>query len=417
MLLSQKTRIRLDPIQSNIMGHLCYAAYKLWNVCNYERLHYQELGLKKAPDWYEQKASHKEDLWYRSLPSQTAQEVCGQLEKAWKSFYALKKSGKTENPRPPRFKNEKMSIVYIQNGIKLENAEGCVRLSLPSGLKHHLQEKYGITDKFLFLKNRVFRVDGLIKQIRFWPPEENGMAEVCVVYETDDVPLKAENGHYLSVDLGLHNLFTCYDSEGKCFLTGRRYLSITRYFDKEIARVQGQWAGIQRRAGIRYPKLSGHVRRLYRKKKNTVNDYLHKVTRAVVDYCLEQGITAVFVGDLKNIQKKDLGKKTNQKLHALPYRRICELLEYKLRKEGIRCALQEESYTSQCSPFSEEVGRKCAEKKNRVARGLYQDRDKVFHADAVGAYNIMRKALAVSGTGKKLPVSGLDHVNLLKVAV
>ena len=61
---------------SNIIGHMCYAASKLWNVCNYERHHYKELGLEKYPDWYYQKKAHKENLWYKQLPSQTAQETC-----------------------------------------------------------------------------------------------------------------------------------------------------------------------------------------------------------------------------------------------------------------------------------------------------------------------------------------------------
>ena len=44
MLLSQRTKIRVSDTQANIIGHLCYAAYKLWNVCNYERMNYKELG-------------------------------------------------------------------------------------------------------------------------------------------------------------------------------------------------------------------------------------------------------------------------------------------------------------------------------------------------------------------------------------
>ena len=86
MLLAKDTTVQLNQVYANIVGHMCYAAYKLWNVCNYERIHYKELGLEQYPDWYYQKASHKEDLWYRSLPSQTAQEVCKLLDKAWKSF-------------------------------------------------------------------------------------------------------------------------------------------------------------------------------------------------------------------------------------------------------------------------------------------------------------------------------------------
>ena len=75
MLLSQKTSVKIWPEYSNIIGHMCYAASKLWNVCNYERHHYKELGLGKYPDWYYQKKAHKGDLWYRQLPSQTVQPV------------------------------------------------------------------------------------------------------------------------------------------------------------------------------------------------------------------------------------------------------------------------------------------------------------------------------------------------------
>ena len=38
MLLSHKTDIQLNTTESNIVGHMCYAASKLWNVCNYERV-------------------------------------------------------------------------------------------------------------------------------------------------------------------------------------------------------------------------------------------------------------------------------------------------------------------------------------------------------------------------------------------
>ena len=93
MLLSHKTSLKISQEYSNIIGHMCYAASKLWNICNYERRHYKELGLEKYPDWYYQKKAHKGDLWYRQLPAQTAQETCKQLDKAWKSFYALKKTG------------------------------------------------------------------------------------------------------------------------------------------------------------------------------------------------------------------------------------------------------------------------------------------------------------------------------------
>ena len=69
MLLSRRTYAKILPEYSNIIVHMCYATSKLWNVCNYERRHYKELGREKYPDWYYQKKAHKGDLWYRQLPS------------------------------------------------------------------------------------------------------------------------------------------------------------------------------------------------------------------------------------------------------------------------------------------------------------------------------------------------------------
>ena len=69
MLLSKKTSIKVSREYANLIGHMCYAASKLWNVCNYERQHYKETGIEQHPDWYYQKKTHKEDLWYkRSRP-------------------------------------------------------------------------------------------------------------------------------------------------------------------------------------------------------------------------------------------------------------------------------------------------------------------------------------------------------------
>lgn len=417
MLLSHKTVVKLNKNESVIIGHLCYAASKLWNVCNYERLHYKEFGMTKYPDWYYQKAHHKDDLWFKSLPSQTAQEVCKLLDKSWKSFYVLQKTGGVVNPRPPRFKQKGIAITYMQNGIKHNEGNDQIRLSIPKRLKEYLKETYLISDNYLFLKNNIFKSTGRVKQLRIYPPE-NGKCNVIVIYEMEDVEKLSDNGHYLSVDLGLHNLLTCYDSEGKSFIIGRKFLSICRKYDKEIARVQSQWSRVQSRQGIKYPKSSKHILKLHQKKKDSIKDYLHKITRSLTDYCVDHDIHTVIVGDIKNIRKdKDLGNKTNQKLHGLPYEKIYEMLEYKLTQKGIRMIKQEESYTSQCSPYAKEVSAEYAEKSNRKKRGLYIAGETVFNADAVGAYNILRKYIAVSGIKITMSVSGLKHTTLMKVAV
>ena len=168
-------------------------------------------------------------------------------------------------------------------------------------------------------------------------------------------------------------------------------------------------------------KTSSHIKtysQIYQKKQNSVTDYLHKITRYFAKYCREQGITCVVAGDIRNIRKgKDLGHRTNQKFHNLPYNRLYSMMEYKLKMYGIRFVRQEESYTSQCSPLSPEVEKRYAQPCNRKQRGLYRDRNRKYNADAVGAYNILRKYLSVSGEKKELSVTGLKTPEIIKVAV
>ena len=230
MLLSHRTSVKIRPEYSNIIGHMCYAASKLWNVCNYERHHYKELGLEKYPDWYYQKKAHKGDLWYRQLPSQTAQETCKQLDKAWRSFYVLKKTGGVKDPNPPRFKQDNIPVTYMQMGIQHEKGSDQLRLSLSKDLKSYMEETYGIHEKFLYLENKIFRDMDHIKQLQIYPPE-NGKCDLIVTYEIEGPEQLSQNGHYLSIDPGLHNLMTCYDSgNGRAFILGRKYLSLYGYF-------------------------------------------------------------------------------------------------------------------------------------------------------------------------------------------
>ena len=417
MLLSHKTTIHVNEEESNLLGHMCYAAYKLWNVCNYERRHVKELELKEYPDWYYQKKAHKDDLWYKSLPSQTAQEICKLLDKSWKSFYKLQETGGIKNPRPPRFKQDKIPITYMQNGMKHTPGEGRVRLSLPRQLVGFMKDTYGISAQFVTIENQIFECTDIIKQIKIYPPREDGTTELIVIYESKEPEFLPDNGRYLSIDLGLHNLMSCYDNQGKGFIVGRQYLAICQRYDQEIARLQSQWGKIQASHGVKYPKPSAHVLKLYKKKRDTVHDYLHKMTHYVVEYCKKEEIHTVVVGDITGIREdKDLGHVTNQKLHSLPYRSIYIMLEYKLAMEGIRFIKQEESYTSQCSPMAKTVGKRTAEKSQRVKRGLYKEGKSCYNADMVGAYNILRKHLKGAKREAELPLT-LSSPTVIKVAV
>jgi len=406
-LLSRKEIFCPTNEQRLILGHMGYAAYKLWNIGNYEKRNYQELGMETFPDWYDQKKRLKENFFYKNLPSQTAQDVLQQLHEAWKSFFTLKKGGGVSNPRPPRYRTKQMDLTFLKDAIRQE--EGHVRLTIPGQLKKYLKEQ-GVDANYLYLKTERFsdiRIREL--QIKFGEQKYTAIA----VYEEEDVPLQEENGHYLSIDLGIRNTMACYDSSGRTFLMNG-YLNVTHYFDKKIAYYQSISDGEQAARGEKYPQKSARVCALYRKKKDKVTDYLHKITRYIADYCYQQGITAVVIGDMKGIREgKNLGRH-NQQLHALPYARIIQKLWYKLRRYGIRLITQKEGYSSQCSPNSERVEKRSAKRGNRRSRGLYMDGSQIYNADCVGAYNILR--LYLQGKKESFPAAeGLNHP--IKVSV
>ena len=415
MLLSKETSVRVTDIQSNIINHLGYAGYKLWNVCNFERKTYNASSGEQYPDWYYQKSAHKDDVWYKALPSQSAQEVCKLLDKSWKSYFRLLKTGGIANPNPPRFKHEPIPVTYMQNGIK-RTGDNTVRLTLTKGFKAHMAERYDIHEDYLTFENNIFKGMGKIKQMKLYPPE-NGIMRLIVVYEVPDTDLLPDNGRYLSIDLGIHNLMTCYSSEGDNFSLGRKYLSVTRLYDKEIARVQSQWALQQEKRGIKHPKPSCHVLALYEKKRHCVRDYLHKITRYITGYCTGHDIHTVIIGDITGIREnRDYGDRVNQEMHALPYRKIMGMLEYKLRLAGIRVVRTSEAYSSQCSPLAPEVSKKYASPGRRVRRGLYKADGCVWNADSVGAYNIMRLFFQKAGITKQLSNICLSSPRIIKVA-
>lgn len=406
MLLSKETVIQLNDAQSNIIGHMQYAAWKLWNVCNYERKNYKTLSLTEFPDWYYQKKAHKNDIWYKNLPSQTAQEVIKVLDGAWKSFYALKKTQPDMNPQPPRFKHDLIPITYMQNGIRQNGNQ--VKLTIPKQLKNFMADEYDIYDNCLIFEN----MD--IHQIKIFPADKNAV-RVIVIYYVPDVKMLEDNGNYLSVDLGVRTLFTCYDNvNGKSFLIGREYRSVSRKYDKKIAYYQSISDSQQNAKGIEYPKKSKRVLSLYKKKRNTIKDYLHKCTRYLVNYCVDNDINTVVIGDIKGIRDdRDLGDANNQTFHSLPYEKIYQILSYKLALQGISIIKQKESYTSQCSPLTAKVGKEYASPSCRKHRGLYIADNKVYNADSVGAYNILR---LYTQNNSYSPVH-LSNPELIKVAV
>ena len=70
----------------------------------------------------------------------------------------------------------------MQMGIRHEKGSDQLRLSLPKDLKSYMEETYGIHEKFLYLENKISRMDIIYLLIRdfiiWWPVMILEMAEL-----------------------------------------------------------------------------------------------------------------------------------------------------------------------------------------------------------------------------------------------
>lgn len=89
------------------------------------------------------------------------------------------------------------------------------------------------------------------------------------------------------------------------------------------------------------------MRRLTFKRNNKVEDYIHKASRFVVDYCRNNEINTIVIGNNKNWkQNSKMSKRVNQNFISIPYYSFIQKVQYKAEEFGIQVIITEESYTS-----------------------------------------------------------------------
>ena len=171
MLLTKKFIFKTSTTEAIILGHLTYSASKLFNEANYQRHEYKKLGLEKRPNWYDQKKNMKTNMWYKNLPSQTAQDVLKTLDESWKSYDVLKYKydhGKklSGEPKAPYYKKKDShtNISYLNNGFKL--LDNKIRFAIPKAMKEHLYNKFKIDSQYFYVPIKE-QIDGEIKEIAF----------------------------------------------------------------------------------------------------------------------------------------------------------------------------------------------------------------------------------------------------------
>ena len=359
------------------MDDLCFKSKNLYNYCNY-LVRQEFINNKKVLDEYKLtgQLAKENQVDFRALPSKTSQQIVKLLFKNWKSFFrSIKDYSKHPNkylgkPRLPQYKDKvKGRNVVIFTGQQFGIKDGYIYFCKKSGL--------------VPLKTKVDNVC----QVRIVPQSNCFVVEV--VYEKEVKKVKGlKKGMYTSIDLGINNMATLVTNKGDSVLVNGRVLkSMNQYYNKEKSRLQ---------SFIGDRGSSNRIEALTYKRNNKIEDYMHKASRYIVDYCIKNRIQNIVIG--KNDgwkQEVNMRKSTNQNFVSIPYNKLIQMIQYKAEEIGINVILQEEAYTSKCDALAlEPIKHHEKYLGKRVKRGLFRSSiGKYINADVNGALNILRKVI------------------------
>jgi len=384
--LSFKFKPKLTELQLNIIEELSFHTTKLYNIVNYNC---RENGFKS---YIETEKEYKENWHNQFLHSHTYQQCLKVLEKNWKSYFAsIKDYKKNPNkykgePKPPKFKNhtnKKNEVIFTEAGIRVKN--NILMLSLSKAMQEKFQVKslnFSIdTEKlpvnFEALQQIKIKWDNSIKQ---W--------YLILIYNKEEEN-KVTGNNIMSIDLGRDNLatLTFLEDTESYLIDGKVLKSKISYYNKEIARLNS--IGMKQVGDRKKFKNTKQINKLYAKRNNFVNDYIHKASRKIIDLALQHNCNTIVIGDIEGIkQENDIKSFVN-----MPHQKLVDKIEYKAKLVGLKVVYVKENYTSGCSAFDlENINKDNYDKSRRIVRGLFRSNKGILvNSDVNGSLNILRK--------------------------
>lgn len=357
------------------IDELSFKSKNLYNYANYI-IRQEFIKTKKYINYNEIEKQLKNHETYKELPAKVSQQILMVLDKNWQSFfksikeYVKDKSKYLGRPKLPRYKDKikgRNILVYtIQAISKKELKNGFIKLS---GTKTKINTK---------------QKD--IKQVRIIPKNKEYILEVIYEKEENGTELNKEN--FISIDLGLGNLATITSNRVKpIIINGRLLKSYNQYYNKKKACLQSY---------IGDKGISNRILKLTNKRNNKITDYLHKVSRYIINLCLKNKVGTIIIGNnQKWKQEINIGSKNNQNFVNIPHSRLIQMIEYKAKLNKIECIKTEESYTSKCSFLdNESIGKHETYLGKRTKRGLFVSKEGFrINADVNASFNIVKKVI------------------------
>lgn len=328
--------------------------------------------------------------FFSGLPRQTAQQMVKQSVTDFKNWLASLREYKKHpekylgKPKMPRYKKSDLTTVIITNQDAV-----LYRDDIGMSLKLPLQ-KQG-----LYFSN--LSSDPVLKEVKIKP--YYGRFLLCLTLEEPDVAFDPSGSHVCAIDLGTDNFaaIVC-DDHSSAIYKGGAVLSKIQWFHKQRAK----YVSIITKGHEKKHAVSRRLRDLSFHYANFVKDQCHKISRSIIDFCMEHQCGTLILGvNLLWKQRSNMNKINNQNFVSMPITLLRTMLTYKALNAGIRIIEQEESYTSKADLIANDriptygVDDKDASfSGKRIKRGLYRcSNGMILNADCHAAANIMRKAI------------------------
>ena len=316
-----------------------------------------------------------------SINLKIVQNIVDKLKNDWTSYWKLlkMKKNKTYDKKIniPRYKKKYNLVEYNNQVIS----------------KKKLKLGYIGTDKMkqgIKIANRHKDLD--CKCFRIYNKNDKILCELIYEKEIEQVE---KTDRVASIDIGLENLFTIafnYNKKG-ISIKGTKLKVINQYFNKEKARLQSMLPNKQ--------YVSKFINQLLYKRTEQLRNYIGYYTNKLIDILKDEKISKLVVGYNKEWKQEiNIGSKNNQNFVSIPFRKILNILKYKLEDNGIEYKEQEESYTSKASYLDndniliyKEETEEIKFSGKRIKRGIYKSKQgKIINADLNGALNILKKS-------------------------
>lgn len=328
--------------------------------------------------------------FFSGLPRQTAPQMVKQSVTDFKNWLASLREYKKHpekylgKPKMPRYKKSDLTTVIITNQDAV-----LYRDDIGMSLKLPLQKQR------LYFSN--LSSDPVLKEVKIKP--YYGRFLLCLTLEEPDVAFDPSGSHVCAIDLGTDNFaaIVC-DDHSSAIYKGGAVLSKIQWFHKQRAK----YVSIITKGHEKKHAVSKRLRDLSFHYANFVKDQCHKISRSIIDFCMEHQCGTLILGvNLLWKQRSNMNKINNQNFVSMPITLLRTMITYKALNAGIRIIEQEESYTSKADLIANDriptygVDDKDASfSGKRIKRGLYRcSNGMILNADCHAAANIMRKAI------------------------